>query len=567
MKLISPEARADAHESTRAAVLVLLAIIVACFLRFPDRAVRPMHVDETTQAVKFSEILDGTYRYDPVDHHGPTLLYSTLPVLWFSDAESWSDMTESRLRLVPALYGIALILALIFVRDGICRMGLAWAAVALAVSPSLVFYSRYYIMEVLLVFFTFGAIACGWRFYMTRETGWLAAAGVCAGLMHATKETCVLVFAAMAVALGVVWLVELFSAGSGLGVVNRNRRRPVTRRHVIVFAACAAGTSILVFSKFLTDWRAVADSILTYFRMIGRAGGEGHEKPFAYYFSLIWGAPLVYDRAPFWSYAFWSHLPERLGITGGRRILWTEATVLFLAAIGIVSAFLSRPGRNQSQQLLRFLSVYSVACLLFYSVVSYKTPWCLLGPWHGLLILAGAGAAAFVRLFERRSTRIAAGVFLALLMSHQALLAYRASRTFAAEPRNPYNYSMTAVDCLNWVEKLHRFAQIDPKGYNLNILQFDSQGGWPLPWYLARRFPEYRWGNDGRDFDFATADVIFCEDEWRANLPPEVTDSDAKWPVFPVALHPARRLHVYVRPDLWKAYTAQPGWPEFRVQE
>ena len=196
VKLSSPEARAGAHDLTRALLLMLLALVMASYLRFPDRAAKPMHVDETTQAVKLGELMAGHYKYDPVDHHGPTLLYATLPVKWFSSARTWNDLTESQLRLVPVLFGMGLLLLLLLVGDGFSSSEMAWGALAVAVSPAMVFYSRYYIMEMLMVFFTFGLIGCGWRFYLTRRTFWMVGAGVFAGLMHATKETCVLQFAA-----------------------------------------------------------------------------------------------------------------------------------------------------------------------------------------------------------------------------------------------------------------------------------------------------------------------------------------------------------------------------------
>ena len=59
VKLSSPEARAGAQELSRALMLLLVAFVLAAFLRFPDRAARPMHVDETTQSVKLQELMSG----------------------------------------------------------------------------------------------------------------------------------------------------------------------------------------------------------------------------------------------------------------------------------------------------------------------------------------------------------------------------------------------------------------------------------------------------------------------------------------------------------------------------
>ena len=62
---------------SRALLLMLVAFVAACVLRFPSRELKTMHTDEATQAVKLHEMMEGQYQYDPKDHHGPTLLYST----------------------------------------------------------------------------------------------------------------------------------------------------------------------------------------------------------------------------------------------------------------------------------------------------------------------------------------------------------------------------------------------------------------------------------------------------------------------------------------------------------
>lgn len=577
--MTSPEARAGANELMRALALFLIALIAACFLRLPDRAAKPMHTDEATQALKLKELMEGTYRYDPVDHHGPTLLYSTVPVKWFSSARTWKDLNESTLRLTPALYGIGLLFLLFLVRDGFTPLQLAWGSLAVAVSPVMVFYSRYFIMEMLLVFFTFALIGCGWRYYITRRAGWLAGAGVSAGLMHGTKETCVLHFAAIALSIGLVALVDLFSAGSGMGVVNRNRKNPINRRQFVVFLVAAAVTSVVVFSQFFTKWDGVWNSVATYFRMIGRAGGEGHEKPFLYYWGLLWGGSLA-ESAAATGFKF-SRLPEILGFKPGARMVTGERLLLALGLIGVVAAFFQRPARNQSQHLARFMACYAVLTFLIYSLIAYKTPWCVLGAWHGMLIMAGVGVRTIITLFESRAGRVTAASLLCLGLAHSGLLAWRLSRGpgdkpgvavgFAADARNPFNYSMTSRDCLQWVERLHRFAEIDPKGWNLSIVQADRFGGWPLPWYLERRFPNYVWrGGDVSLLD--SADVILAGEAERSLLPEHVTQpgvTDAahqNWVRFPLTLHTSGRLTIYIRRELWEKYVSRQPWPPLPVQ-
>src|SRR5436190_5166878 len=154
----------------RSALAVLLAIAGALALRVPNLDTRPLHNDEAVNAVKVSELWQqGRYAYDPDEFHGPTLHYATLPFLWLSGARNAEELADSTLRLAPVVSGVGLILLLLFLADGLGRPAVAWAAIFIAVSPAMVFYSRYFIHEMLLVFFTALTIGAGWRYLQARR--------------------------------------------------------------------------------------------------------------------------------------------------------------------------------------------------------------------------------------------------------------------------------------------------------------------------------------------------------------------------------------------------------------
>jgi predicted membrane-bound mannosyltransferase len=91
------------------------ALALALTFRLANPGARPMHHDEANQAVRFGTLLEtGEYHYDPVDHHGPTLYYLTLPVAWARGQHTLADLDERTLRLVPALFGVGLILLFLF---------------------------------------------------------------------------------------------------------------------------------------------------------------------------------------------------------------------------------------------------------------------------------------------------------------------------------------------------------------------------------------------------------------------------------------------------------------------
>src|ERR1051325_9976025 len=152
------------------ALALLAALVGALALRVPRLDVRPLHNDEAVNAVKVSELWQhGGYAYDPDEYHGPTLHYATLPFLWLSGARNPDELKDAMLRVAPVVFGVALILLLLLVADGLGRHAVMWAGLFIAISPAMVFYSRYFIHEMLLVFFTALTFGASWRYLQSER--------------------------------------------------------------------------------------------------------------------------------------------------------------------------------------------------------------------------------------------------------------------------------------------------------------------------------------------------------------------------------------------------------------
>src|SRR5207244_797388 len=104
------------------------------------------------QADRLGTLLEKhSFQYDPAEYHGPVLTYATLPVAWVAGQRRYADLSEWTIRMAPAIAGIALVLlsfaiARLTGRNAGPNAGTA-AALFTAVSPALVYYSRYYIAE------------------------------------------------------------------------------------------------------------------------------------------------------------------------------------------------------------------------------------------------------------------------------------------------------------------------------------------------------------------------------------------------------------------------------------
>jgi uncharacterized protein (TIGR03663 family) len=502
----------------RGAVVVglLASAGLALALRLPRLAERPMHTDEAVHAVKFAELWKaGQYQYDPNDYHGPTLYYFTFPMVWLGGARDFATTTETTYRLVPVLFGIGLVLLLGLVADGLGRVAVASAGVLTAVSPALAYYSRYYIQETLLVFFTFVALAAGWRYVQSRRLGWALLVGVGVGLMHATKETCVLVWGAAALAGVLTW------------VWNRPRpspgRKPAVWPALALAALAAIITSFACFSNFFTNLRGPVDSILALAGYVTRAGAGMHTHPWDYYLRTL----------------LWTHYPPAP--------VFTEALIVVLALVGAGGAILARGIAAPHLPLARFLTLYTVILTSVYSAIPYKTPWCALGFLHALILLAGVGVAVLFASLRPPVLRVALAVLLLAGTAQLGQQAWRAVTTYAADNRNPYVYTHPLRDVVElgaWAEKL---AAAHADGSEM-LIKIVAPHAWPLPWYLRRLQHVGYWETPPADVD---APLVIATQEL---LPTVAARWHQRYHLSYYGLRPSETLVACVDDDLWQAF-------------
>ena len=424
-----------------------------------------MHTDEAILGVKTVDLWkSGHFHYDPHDFHGPLVHYSTVGL---GRLMGWTaeTITEQNLRLVAAIYGMGLILVVILLADVLTLAGCAFAALFIAVSPMMTFYSRYYIMETQLVFFCGLFIASLWRWSRSRNMLWLLLAGFSLGAMHATKETCVLNLAAMATGCLAARIIVGKSLKRGDGYLFRNAGQGYRGSWTIV-PLVALLVSVAFYSNFFRDWQNVKDSFLTYENYIHRSAGSGHEKPWNYYLSLL----------------FW----DRNALN-----IWTEALIGGLAVVGILSAFLDRNRTPHHRAFLVFISVYAAALLGIYSLIPYKTPWNVLAVDHALTLLAGVGVAALYNLLKWPVARVLLTIGLVLGIYNLCKQTSLAT-DFNKEPRaiysvhdlNPYVYSHTTPKLVALARHIHDLASSLPDGKRMRVQVIQTESGWPLPWYL-----------------------------------------------------------------------------------
>ncbi len=509
------------------AFLVIIALGLA--LRAPRLGLRPMHNDEAVNAMRFRDLwVSNSYKYDPEEFHGPTIEYFTLPAAWLSGARDFNSFTEATFRSVTVAFGLALIVLLLPLARDLGKIETLWAALFMALSPAMVFYSRYYIHEMLLVFFTAVTLVAGWRYTRARGFGWALLAGAGLGLMYATKETFVFAVFSIAAAAACTAAWSRWMEGGRLDF-----RLYLNVKHIIAALAVATAVAALFFSSFLTNAGGPFDALKTYLPWLRRAGGASpHVHAWNFYFER-----LVFFHA-----------------RGGP--IWSEALIVVLAAGGWMAALAGRGLGQTHLAPARFAGFYTVVLTGIYTALPYKTPWCLLGFYYGMIILAGVGAAALVRSQRLVMLGYACSIGLLAGCAQLGWQAWRGSfgmdssgGFYCVSPRNPYVYSQTTMDVVNLMDKVEALARVSPKGRETTVEVMSEESYWPLPWYL-RRFKNVGFWDKIPSQPLAPIMIVSARLRAAFDERPGKTHLMAGY----FQLRPRVFVELYVAVDLWSEY-------------
>ena len=502
--------------------LFVVVFIMALLFRVARLDLRPMHHDESNQAVKFGSLLEkGEYRYDPKDHHGPSLYYLSLPFAWLASGKSFVSLNETTLRLVPALFGVGILFLLLLMADGLSKESILFAGLFAAISPAMVYFSRFYIQEMLLVFFLAGALAAFWRYSQTRSALWAAIAGFFCGMMYATKETSVILFGSL---LGAFAFSLIFHKKSGIGQKGPFGSARII--HLLFFLAAAVLPPAVLFSSFFGYPNGIGESVLAFRTYFERAGGAGlHSYPWYYYLRL-----LVYSHP-------------------GNSPVWGETFVLAMALVGIGSAFGVDPGKGGNSLFIRFIFFFTLLTAIIYSAIPYKTPWNLLPFYMGIMLLAGNGVAMIWRASRFRIVKVLSLFVLAPGFLNLGVQSYRSSFVFESDPRNPYVYAQTSPDFMKLVGRMNELALIHPDHEQMLIKVIaPPEDIWPLPWYLRKFTRVGYWPDAAAAGEVRDAAVIISSLGQAETLAPLLADD---YQAEHFGLRPDVLLVLHMKKELW----------------
>jgi len=436
-------------------------LLIASGLRLYDLTAKVMHHDEGVNGVFTSTLFhQGGYQYNPTNFHGPSLYYAALLTTsvnsFFYGREGLSLFA---IRLVPALFGIGVVWLLLCLRRQLGDFGSLAAAMLATVSPGMVFFSRYFIHELMFVFFTLGIVVAWLQYRETERPRYLILAAASAALLCTTKETWIITVAVwvLAIPCTVVYMAlrgNPDQAGKD-GDVRKDRRIPEQessapqwskRRTYLTAGAVFIAIYVLLYSSFFMNFpKGLVDSIMTFEPWFKTGQQKDH-------------------MHPLYTYLKW--------------MFQEEGPLLVLGTVGTLVALVRCTSR-----FMVFTAFWALGIFSAYSLVPYKTPWLDLSILLPLAIMAGYLLAQSVVGWDRY-------VAYAVLLGASAFAANKAidlSFITYDDDRSPYVYAHTKRDFLGLVEEVEAIAAHTREGKQIGITIMAPEH-WPLPWYL-RDYP------------------------------------------------------------------------------
>ena len=498
-----------------ALILLLAAIVRVAFLD-----IKPPHFDEGINGWFCDQMAKtGFYAYDPTNYHGPLHFYVLFVSLQLFGRSLWP------LRLPVVLASLLTMFWIFLFRPFLSRTVCNLAALGMAISPGFIFYDRYSIHESWLVLFlivTFWGIL---GISTSREPRYFW--GFILGLtgMILTKETYIIHVAAFAAAGGLVLLLRrLTPEGRCLqcpgvaspstarkGVANpgvANNAPPVAKRDRLprrtrlpvrhIFGATLVGATLIIFfySGNFRYWRGLEGLYQTFLPWTKTGvDAAGHGKPD---FDLF---PLVPPFA--------AHLPA-LGALANFKLNWYWIRLFldyeWFAVAGLLFSFRFFLGGNSA---LRFLAIYGLGVLLVYSIVPYKTPWCIISIAWPFLFLG----AALLEFIAKRLNRLVAVLVALPLFAHAAWKSYDLNFVKFDNPKERYVYVQTFREFRTFVDPILEKGGKNPESKTKLSGLVLLSSYFPIPWVLGE-FPNIGYYNSDSGWpQKLDADFIVVDEE------------------------------------------------------
>jgi uncharacterized protein (TIGR03663 family) len=570
------ENRQSASENRVFLIGGVIVTAIAAFLRFFMLELKPLHHDEGVNGYFLLELIrKGVYHYDPSNYHGPTLYFDTLVFTKLFGTETFS------IRASVAVFGVLLVFLTLFLRKYIGTIGSLTAALLLALSPGMVFISRYFIHEMLFVFFSLAIVVSIVYFIEGKPAGTFATVAMSFLLLvcfivlpfgladifpnnNVWLRMCffliegVLVFFLMKMLLawneGRAAYLILASAATAL-FFGTKETAFITIGTMIIACFCVFAWRKIytgLIGQITETWREPTALIFSNFR--NKLGENGEAVlmlmlvtvTFIYVGVLFFSSFFTYAEGvgkAFEAYSFWTKTGVKdHSYSWTKYAVWMskiEAPILVLSAIGgLISLATAR------HRFAIFTTFWAFGLAAAYSLIPYKTPWLALSFIMPMCIIAGYGINEM--LANKQVTIKAFGGFiLAVAVGVLSYQTYDLNFLRYDDEEMPYVYAHTKRGFHELISKIEYYAAKSGKGKDASI-EIISDEYWSMPWYM-RDYPKAIF--HGQVIDASTSEMIVASDQKQKNELIERYEQHYKY-VGTYPLRPGVDLILLVRRDL-----------------
>jgi uncharacterized protein (TIGR03663 family) len=478
----------------------LLILIIAFFLRFFVLDLKLLHHDEAIHSWFCYELLTrGAWQYDP-SYHGPFLYFVTTGVFYLLGPSDWTA------RLLPSLFGFCIIpLVWCIYRLGyIDRNQTLLASLLLAISPDMVYFSRFLRHDIFMLFFTMLFLVAILSWFERGRTRFAVLAAVAAAGALCCKEE-------MPVIVLIFFVFFAFAAWRKRFVLPVNWKADFLLFVVLVVAIMSVMYSAFFFhpdtligQNFGITSQGIHFEMNTtgWYRAIEhwtemhnqqRLGGPMY---FYVLLFLLYELPIFILAVISTVQFLTAGLHPVLFLKKVKNWIRTRRFTLSTGELATASAMQLQDGQQvntKSEEFFRFCIFWMLGTMAFYAYVGEKVPW---------LIIAQLLPMCFVavyRLSWRKTAFLLAGcVFLAVMTWHVAFV--------------PADISEPIVQVQNSEELRDVMAIMD----NADRIVIASKDYWPIPWYYrGSKWEKISFFGDRADIDTLTVnnpDIIILHD-------------------------------------------------------
>lgn len=428
------------HLSLSPTRIFILIFVLGLMVRIIFPELKLLHHDEAIHAwFSYDLITKGTYLYDPM-YHGPLLYYLTGAAFFlFKDSDTIA-------RFLPGIFGAMIIpLFWLLYREGwLVRNHAIVGALFFAISPSMVYFSRFLRHDIFQLFFTVFLLVFLLMYFDKGRFKYAIGAAVCAACGLCLKED-------MPFTLLIIGSFFLFMIAAGrIGLPQTWKRDLIAGLLVMVGIGMVCYTTFFIHPEMF--FQAPIKAIEHWMAINGQCrlcGGP-------YWYLLILGLYEV-PIALLAIVAVWQFGIREKGFSEVRSGIFS-----YFQRVRNHTGFLTPyQGIADRSRFIFLLALYwTILAMIFYAYVGEKVPWLIIHQLFPMILLASYRMSGMKIIAAAISC-----IFLIVMMAHVCY--------------TPGDINEPIVQVQNSEDMREVMRLMD----NSNSVVVATESYWPLPWY------------------------------------------------------------------------------------